>query len=565
MVAEKRENRFDVNNQRSFFGFLIAGVITLILIGAASFYWLFGKNNVSIVTTSSQPSAAIFVSKLAPVMVSLLVNPDKLQVLETQGELTEIKNNLLAKTRVDYQQDIKPWLGNEITLAVTSKDLDRDPANGLQPGYLMALSTKKPEKSREFVDLFFSKRALSGANLKVEQYQGVKLIYDRLVANKAAKTTSQNTLAGAVVDNFVLFANDTKVLREAINNVQAPDLNLTSYSQYQKAVEQLPKNAAAVAFLNLPLVAQWQGLEMAASTYESEIVSLVLNSQGLLAETTFLSNREVASPVQLLSQPVAALRYIPASASLAVTGKNLSNLGDTNLAKFWRQAITTVYGAGEDGIQRFAQPVVEAEKRWGINLGEDILSWVTGEYALAVLSPDNSSSPNWLFVVEKSPELEQGILRLDKLAQAHNLNVSVLPVNEQKVFAWTELTTSSQDKAGISVNAKVKGVHTSLDNYEIFASDLETMNQVLTAPGKSSLVDNSDFNKSIAALPQPNQGYIYIDWDRSQGLLENQLPVLKFVEVLGKPLFNNLRSLTVSSYGNDSGILKGGIFFQLNR
>jgi hypothetical protein len=303
---------------------------------------------------------------------------------------------------------------------------------------------------------------------------------------------------------------------------------------------------------------------MAKSTYDSEMVSLVLNSQSLLAETTFLANAEVLSPVQLLSKPVAALRYVPESTSLAVSGENLTNLGETNLAKFWQQAVTTVYGAGEEGIKRFAQPVVELQKRWGINFREDIFSWVTGEYALAILPADNGKSPNWLFVVEKSPQLEQGIARLDQLAKSQGLNVSSLKVNEQPVFAWTELTTATQDKAAISVNAKVKGVHTSLDNYEIFASDLEAINQVLTAKGKSSLLENSNFQNSIAAFPQPNQGYIYIDWNKSQAFLENQLPLLKFVEVLGKPLFNNLRSLTVSSYGHETGILKGGIFFQLN-
>jgi len=57
----------------------------------------------------------------------------------------------------------------------------------------------------------------------------VKLIYDNsrpqldkqnALASKAAK--SEETLSGAVVgDRFVLFANYPKVLRDAINNVQA--------------------------------------------------------------------------------------------------------------------------------------------------------------------------------------------------------------------------------------------------------------------------------------------------------------------------------------------------------
>jgi hypothetical protein len=42
------------------------------------------------------------------------------------------------------------------------------------------------------------------------------------------------------------------------------------------------------------------------------------------------------------------------------------------------------------------------------------------------------------------------------------------------------------------------------------------------------------------------------------------VPLLKLLEVAGKPFFQNLRSLTISSYGGDAGVLKGGILFQFN-
>jgi len=59
-----------------------------------------------------------------------------------------------------------------------------------------------------------------------------------------------------VGDRFVLFAYP-KVLRDAINNVQAPELNLTS-SSHQQALTRLPQNRISVTFLNLPSVAVWQ-------------------------------------------------------------------------------------------------------------------------------------------------------------------------------------------------------------------------------------------------------------------------------------------------------------------
>ena len=550
-----------MNRQSSFFSFLVAGAIALLVIVLAGFYWFLAKNPVNLIASTSQPGAAIFISKLAPVTASLLVNPDRLQALEREDELSKLKTSLLAKSRIDYKQDIQPWLGDEITLAITTLDIDRDPENGQQPGYLMALATKQPEKSREFVELLFSKRALAGANLAVEQYKGVKLIYDN-------SQPEQDLLTGAVVgEGFVLFANNPKVLREAINNVQAPDLNLTSSPEYQKATKQVSKGSLAVAFLNLPLVAKWQGLEISEQTYDSEIISLALNPKGLLAETTFLTSAEIVPASPPLSKPVGALQYIPASAGLAISGSNLSNLGNSELAKLWRQATATIYGSGEDVISSSVKPLADVQQRWGVNLPEDIFSWVQGEYALALL-PQEQATPHWIFAVEKTEGVQQGIDHLDAIASSKGLSISPLTLGKQKISAWTELITATKqadakERPSLSIEAKVQGVHTTLGNYEIFASDLETMDEVLTAKD-NSLINNPNFQDSIAAIPKQNQGYIYLDWLKSQNLLERQLPILKLVEVLGKPFFNNLRSLTVSSYGTDTRSLKGGVFFQLH-
>ncbi|MBE9006790.1 DUF3352 domain-containing protein [Fortiea sp. LEGE XX443] len=541
-----------MNRQSSFFGFIVAGAIALLLIAIASFLF-FAKSPANLVASTSQPGAAIFVSKLSPVMVSLLTNPDRLQVLEREGKISQIKTSLLAKSGIDYRKDVQPWLGNEITLAVTTTDIDRDPANGQQPGYLMALATDKQEKSREFVELLFSKRVLAGANLAVEEYQGVKMLYD-------------NQLAAAVVgDGFVLFGNDPTVVKDAINNVQAPDLNLNSSPQYQKAIQQLPKASLAVAFLNLPIVAQWQGLELPEPTYDSQIISLGLNTKGLLAETSLLTALELAPPSSPLSKPVGALKYIPASAGLAIAGANLSNLGNSDLAKFWTQIKTAISGSGTDVISRLVQPLIEVQKTWGINFAQDIFSWVKGEYAIALLPREEQSIPDWVFVVEKLEGVPEGIANLDAIASSSGLTTNSLSFDQQKVSAWTQLTakqTNTKDKPAFTIEAKAQGIHTTLDNYEIFTSDLETMDEVLTGKEKT-LISDRNFQNNIAAIPQPNQGYVYLDWTKSQILLERQIPVLKLVEVLGKPFFDSLRSLTVSSYGSATDALKGGIFLQL--
>ncbi|MFN7661748.1 MAG: DUF3352 domain-containing protein, partial [Dolichospermum sp.] len=116
------------------------------------------------------------------------------------------------------------------------------------------------------------------------------------------------------------------------------------------------------------------------------ILSLALNSPGLLAESTFLTNSQIVPPSLPLSQPVAALHYIPESTTLAISGANLSNLGNSDLAKLWKQGTATIYGSSEDGISRLIQPLIKIQQNLNLNFNQDIFNWVTGEYALALLT-----------------------------------------------------------------------------------------------------------------------------------------------------------------------------------
>ncbi|TBR60980.1 hypothetical protein B4U84_09175 [Westiellopsis prolifica IICB1] len=553
--------------KQSLFFRSLATISLLLLITISGCSGLSSSNSlVGISGTREQPGAAIFVSQQAPVMLSMLVNPDKLQALEPEGELSKLKTSLLANTGLDYKQDIQPWLGDEITLAVTTQDIDRDPSNGQQPGYLMALATKNPEKSREFVDLLFSKRALAGANLTTEEYEGIKVISDSQQVD--TKSQIQNSLAGAAVgDDFVLFANDPKILREAINNVQAPDLNITTSSKYQKVVKQIPKGALATAFLNLPNVAQWQGLQLPESAiYDTEIVSLVLSKKGLLAETSLLAQAETAPPQEQVTQPVEALKYIPASAGLAIAGTNLSSLPNSNLTQVWQQIKVAISGSKKDVVSNLVKPVVDVQTGSDIDLKADIFSWVQGEYAIGFLPRPEQANPDFVFVVKKTETTPGGISHLDEIASSKGLSLNTFDVDQQKISAWTQLKatkfTDPQQREKYAIEAKVSGVHISQGNYEIFASNLETMNEVLNAKN-NSLISDRQFKNSIAAIPQENQGYVYLDWAKSREILENQIPILRLAEILAKPVFENLRSLTISSYGSNTEIFKSGVFFQL--
>lgn len=602
---------------RSFFSTLATIVLVLLLAGAGGAFWLVSQNPLSLLggKGNTSPEAAIFVPKQAPMMASLLVNPDRLesfrQVLarpeerrRTRAELAQFKQGLLATTGLSYQQDVKPWLGQEVTWAVTTLDIDRDTSNGKQPGYLLAIATQDPQRSREFLQLFWQKRAIAGTDLVFEQYKGVKLIYGdtSVVAAKAQESPGQGkkgkeqqpisapipSLASAVVgDRFVLFANHPKVLRDAITNVQAPDLNLSSASFYEQALQTLTRSRIGLTFVNLPRLATWVSGSAPVTQEASSLgsgstrpvqmmaLALELSQQGLLAETALLTADAPDEPVvPELSNPVAALRYIPASSPLSASGTDLDHL--------WQQ-LATQLKSYDTLAQATSQSLANLNDHWGIDLPSDVFSWVKGEYALGLLptspnaalldaKPSSSlkqtpqTQSDWIFVAQRqeTDAAQQGLERLDTIAKQQGLSVGSLKLGDQTVSAWTRLTTPALGKQRITqtLEAEVRGVHATVGQFEIFTSSLAAMDAALKAV-QGPMTTDERFQQAIAPLPKPNEGYLYLDWATSQPLLEQRFPLLKVIELAGKPVFTHLQSLTITSYGSRAGVQRGGMFVRL--
>jgi hypothetical protein len=553
---------------RNFFLILATVAAVSLSIAGGGLYWILAQSPLVLLKggVTQEPTAALFVPKQAPAMVSLLVNPDRIESFaqltaypknrrRSRQEIEQVETSLLANTGLDYQKEIRPWLGDEITLAVSSLDFDRDRANGVRPGYLLAVKTKDPELSREFLQLSYSQQAIAGTfDLVFEQYKGINLIYKRPL-QPALKTSF---LASAVVGDFVLFANDPKVLRDAINNVQVADLNLKNSPYYQEALQNINEPSIGVVYANLPAVSAWIANAPVPETPEVRqmlAVALSLKSQGLVAQTALIGVAGEENQAPALAAPVGALTYVPDDSILTAAGENLK--------QFWTQIET---GLDRDSpLQQVLNRAINSlEEPLGVELPQDIFSWVVGEYSLALAPHPDEGEPDWIFVAEKTADSENAIAHLDELAKEQGYSVGNLPLQDKTVTAWTKLSTSSDTRAGnlARLEAIVRGVHTSVGKYEIFTTSVEAMSKALQG-AELSLSSSNKFQQAISALPKENDGYFYIDWNQSEPLLETKLPLVRVVELAVKPLFQNLRSLTVTSQGSQNTIRRATVFFNL--
>jgi len=484
-------------------------------------------------------SAARFISKQAPLVVSLSKPPDRLlsQIKGLQKGDKLLQETFLDTTGLEYGQDIQPWLDGGGIWAMTSTDVDRQRNNGQQPGYLLVLPTKNAQLSQELLQVYWQREAIAGQDLVFEPYKGTQLIYGR--EGKGIATT-------VVGSRFVLLANHPKVLREAINNVQVADLSLGATQDYQELQELNQRQAEAIAWLNLPQLAQRLGLGVDHPPYQALGMSVQLEAEGVFAQTHWLPT----DPALLAGAPApvqssALLEYLPPNSYVALNG--------LNLRQFWQrvQRETAGYGKISEIIR---QPLLDWGKDWQLDVQADILDAIEGEYAIALLPDEAEGDLDWIVITEKTGESLTD--HLDTLVNQQGFSIGSFELDNQTLVAWTQLIadpmveTTATGKSRL-LKAKVQGVHTTVNEYEIITSSIAAMDRVLKAKTTgNSLATDALFQESIATLPAVNHGYFFVNWRSAKKPLERQIPLLRLVELAAKPLFDPLESVAIASYGS---------------
>jgi len=584
---------------RSFLLSLLLVLLVLAGLAAGGVVWALRDSPLELSDGGAErhPEAATFVPAQSPLMASLVVEVDRLaayrQLLapvlgraRAQREITRLQRNLLDPLQLDYERDVRPWLGSEVTFALTDLDYDRDPENGAQPGYLLIAATEDDARSRQFLQEFYSRQVAAGtSDLVFEPYKGTNTIYRRPVAGR------DDALASAAIGQFVLFANHPNVLREAITTAQVETLSLRGSPPYQKALPTLSVPRVGEVFANLPAIAAWLADKPTlapARSNQSFTLALSLAPRGLRADLAVLGvgsggDRPAAASAE-------ALDYVPAGSSFALAGTDLLGLWEGLRANFPE---STPVG------QLLAQARQYSRDRLGIDVADAVFPWVRGNYALAAVP--TSTGPQWLFAAEtpnanarteaaagaraaseaksdtpaearaetgdralpESAIAGAALRQLDRLVEAGGWNVGTVSLDNRDITAWTRFAaTPASSPSGLRLETTVKGVRATADDYTVLASSLEAIAPASNA--SQSLVQSERFRSLAEELPQPNDGYVYLDWRASRQQLERQFLLLRAAELAAKPLFDRLSAVALSSRGSREGVRQATVSLQLD-
>lgn len=448
-------------------------------------------------------------------------------------KISQVLTALLDPLNINFVEDIRPWLGDQVAFAVTDIDLDRDRHNGRQVGYLLVTEVADSERLREFLGLFWQRQSVAGAQLNFAEANGVSII-----TGPVGQTPRQ--LSTAIVgEKTLLIANDLKALRQSLRVAQSPPLQMSN-----------PDCCAPLWIsLQIPSLVNWLGGALPVKPQFMDIrqwqqlkAAVILSSQGILINTQLIAaggSKALDDPraVEGTHQQSNIQQYLPNSLAWVALGHDLSTPWGT------LQAELSNYQKLPSFLQRVQHwPVTDI----GAKFADPLRQLLANGYGVGQFN-----NGSWVMI---TPAAEPTVVsQLDKIASETGLTVSQLTLNGHTVTAWSQLKTQlSQDPRNreTTVETDLVVLRTKVDDCEVFATSLSSLTTVLEAP-EQSLASSQRFQNATQAMDTASQEYIYGTWNEMERLLASNR-WFSLVQPIVQPWGQLIDAIAFTSYGNTS-------------
>ncbi|HEX6654818.1 MAG TPA: DUF3352 domain-containing protein [Candidatus Limnocylindria bacterium] len=276
-------------------------------------------------------------------------------------KLNEISARFLGMAGIDYEADVRPWLGNQLAAAAFGGDtLDA-------PRLLLVVAVKDPAAAHAALPRLAAGRGLTP---RTATYQGTQISVDP-------------TASWALLDDQLLIATDQATLEAALDAATDRRPSLADDAGFNAAMRRLPPDHLASAYVNLHSVATGVDMVESASGYATLAVAVIAEPDGLRLEGSAPFNRDAASEearrgFDLGTQVATVTEWMPADtqASAVVFGLH-GILADAERGLAGQPA------AG-DIVTSLNQLRALAGFGLGINLDQDVLPLLDGEAGLAI-------------------------------------------------------------------------------------------------------------------------------------------------------------------------------------
>jgi hypothetical protein len=382
--------------------------------GGGAAYWYFTRQAAG---PTELPAGAEVIPQDALMTISVATDPGQWQQLREFGtpqsqaafdqNLADWRDRLLTANGLDYEKDVQPWVGREVTVALLSPP--SPPATPNLPNLPVPLPQQQTtvivlpvqnldraqqvlQQAKPPVDGNVVERSYKGFQIK--ETQGAARNYSAtLLDNKFVVLTTDPKATDRVIDTYkgaegAKALTTTAGLTQALGKIQTPQpfgkvyVNLPAAAMMTSATAGRP-----VSPQNLSQIQQNQGLA----------ATIALEPEGIRFRSISWLKPDSQRKYEVQNRAKTMPGRLPAETIIMASGGNLK--------KFWQDY---TQGAATNPISPINPEALRTglKSTIGMDLEQEFLTWMEGEFALSLVAAPEGSSPglpfSLLFMVQAS-------------------------------------------------------------------------------------------------------------------------------------------------------------------
>lgn len=413
--------------------------------------------------------------------------------------LADFNQQMLKESKINYDKDVKPWLGSVMFAVLPATT----PQAGNAPNLLFVVGTKDKISLFNFANKFTK----SKEKFVETDYKGVKIF---------ESTGKNGKNYAAVLGDHVIISEGKQSVELAIDTSKGEP----SFAS-QEGVASMVKKGVDV---------------------QNPVVQVYIANYGSVIQQLIASNANAGSlPPETLNQ-LKMVKSLVAGVGIDNSGIRMKAVAKIDpalnlvaykptpgkvIAQFPLDTVALVSGQGikqgwsafltqTKAYPEFQQQVDQMRQQFKTNfsldLDEDVFGWMDGEFALGAVSANQGILAQFGFggaLVLKTSDrqtAENTLAKINEVAKTNSINVTQRNIQGKTVTEWS----SPGQEAWLGYGW--------LDGESLF---IATGGSVVDAMASNSQsLENSPYFQAVTnTLPKPNGGYFYLDMDKTMALM----------------------------------------------
>lgn len=494
------------------------------------------------------PVGSNIIPQDALMTVSVSTEPGQWENLRTFGTkqtqaqldqtLAQLRDRFLTANGFDYQRDIKPWIGKEATIALLATPQAQpaqSPAPSLPPvprttspqAVVAVLPIQDPVQAKQILD---NPKAPAAATLVERNYKGVQI--------RETQGAAPGYSAAVLDGKFVVVTTNPKATERAIDTYKG-GAAISSTPGYSESLGQIQTGQPfARLFVNTPVAAA----NPARGLSSQNLAKIQQNQQGLAATINLKSEGIEFKGISWM-KPNSERKFevkntakimpsrLPSDTLMMASGGNLKRLWQDYSQGVTSNPITPMTPIDPQGLRAGLKSTVN------LDLEQDLLSWMDGEFALAMLPAPQGAPPSLplgiVLMVKASDRrvAENTFKQLDEvMSSKYKFKVEPAKVGGEPVVNWI------LPGGGLTIT------HGWMDGDLAFLSLGAPVTSAFVPKASSTLAESDLFKQAVPSQLNPKNGHFFVDIERTL----KSLPLLP-LPAGNKALTDAIRSIGVTA------------------